>query len=312
MLMSRSPQQPVEIILERATLYHGSATPGITELDRAQEDTVGAGVYLAEEATARAYAFHRARGTGTPVLYQVEIDRARLVDLTDQNAVTKVMAGFLPTLRAELARAAAVGDPWHTIESLRRTIVEVDGDHGVQATNLKAVTQHSGELFTSYLHGRGFDGLVALEGGEGRIGNHRTYLLFDPARLRIESEHQLPAGIATSTEPSAAYPNRDPLADTFPLDTPAAVPKTAQSGRSPLPAAAHDPAHRRTPQPFLDADRPRRLFERQGAPTDHGDVISPSLRERIEARLRQEGEGAQQRRGQDPTGPVAGHLGLHM
>jgi hypothetical protein len=260
--VTQSSHRLVELILEHATLYHGSATSGITELHRAEEDTVGAGVYLAEEATARAYALHRAGGSGTPVMYQVGIDKARLVDLTDQHTVDAVMTGFVPILQAELVRASRSNDPWYTIESLRQTIADI-GEHGAQATNLKAVTQRSGALFTRYLRGSGYDGLVALEGGEGGMGNHRTYLLFDPARLRIESEHHVgagaAAGIVTSAAPAGAARAQQVNSGSIPDST-----HTVAQGRRALRRAAANGELTGRHEPHTPTHRQGTAADRQG------------------------------------------------
>lgn len=184
-------QQLAEVVLDHATLFHGSATPGITEFERAEEDTVGAGVYLANEATARGYALHRSRRSGTAVLYEVEVEDARLVDLTEQDTVAEVMTGFRHVLQREHQQQTRDGGPWYWTGALRQMIDEIDSGRGVQVGAVKLVTQRSGELFTGYLEGRGFDGVVALEGGEGELGGHHSYLLFDPAKLRIRSEQHV-------------------------------------------------------------------------------------------------------------------------
>ncbi|MEU2042663.1 hypothetical protein [Nocardia niwae] len=180
-----------EVVLEHATLYHGSATSGITEFERAEYDTVGAGVYLANEPTARAYALRRSVRSGEAVLYTVEVDHARLIDLTDQHTVAEIIAGFRPVLQAEHHRVSRNGGAWFWIGALEQMIAEIDSGRGGQVARVKHVTQRSGELFSGYLSGLGYSGCFALEGGEGQVPEHHTYLLFDPAHLRITSEQHL-------------------------------------------------------------------------------------------------------------------------
>ncbi|MBF6137809.1 hypothetical protein IU501_33095 [Nocardia otitidiscaviarum] len=216
-----APTSRAEVVLDRATLYHGSATPGITAFERAEDDTVGAGVYLAHEATAGEYARHRAGDAGTPVLYEVEIAHARLVDLTDQATVADVLTGFRAVLHTEHDRVARTGGSWHWEGALRQMIGEIDSGRGVHVGAVKLVTQRSGELFSGYLQDQGFDGVVALEGGEGRMAAHRTYLLFDPARLCIRAEQRLPE------EPAAKSPLRERLAA---AQRAASAPLTAPAG----------------------------------------------------------------------------------
>ncbi|WP_280405289.1 hypothetical protein [Nocardia brasiliensis] len=246
---SASPaQQPsrAEVVLDRATLFHGSATPGITEFERAEEDTVGAGVYLAHEETAREYARHRSGDAGTPVLYEVEIAHARLVDLTDQATVATVLTGFRAVLQTEHDRVARINGSWHWEGALRQMIAEIDSGRGVHVGAVKLVTQRSGELFSGYLQGQGFDGVAALEGGEGRMSAHRTYLLFDPTLLHIRAEQRLP-----DEQESAKSALRERLSA---VQRAASAPLTAPNGRgrtdgnnvgapaSPPPAVAHSPA----------------------------------------------------------------------
>jgi nicotinamide mononucleotide adenylyltransferase len=65
-----------------------------------------------------------------------------------------------------------------------------------------------------------------------------------------------------------------------------------------------------TAQPFLDADGPRRLFDRQTVPADQGGV--PGLRDRIKQRSRQPSEDANPQPRKDPPGPATRSPGRHM
>ncbi len=43
--------------------------------------------------------------------------------------------------------------------------------------------QNIGDVVTECLSQRGYDGLVTFEGGEGDIGDHDTWVMFDPDKL---------------------------------------------------------------------------------------------------------------------------------
>jgi len=169
-------------------------------LNRAKEDTVGAGVYLADAPTARAYALHRSGAAGTPVVYGVDIQRARLVNLTDHDTVTKVMTGFREVLMRELLQAIDADAPWYRVNGLSQLIEYLDNGRGSQVGTIKYVTERSGTLFTRYLQGQGFDGVVAVEGGGGRIPTHYSYVVFDPATVRIISQDT----VAVTDDPGAS------------------------------------------------------------------------------------------------------------
>ncbi|WP_280421399.1 hypothetical protein [Nocardia carnea] len=71
-------------------------------------------------------------------------------------------------------------------------------DNGAEVGQTKVVTQASGKLFSAFLRQQGFDGLIAIEGGEGHIGVHHSYVLFDPAQARIRSEKDVSAPTMTT------------------------------------------------------------------------------------------------------------------
>lgn len=179
--------QFAEIRLERSVLFHGSATGGITELRVAEEDTIGTGVYLTDERAGRGYASHRARHGGTPTLYKVEVDAARLCDLSDEATVAQVMTGFRKTLEREHTDQCSNSGPWYWITTLERLMEMIDTGIATRG-QIKHATQQSGELFSKYLAEQGFDGVYAFEGGEGSIGNHPSFVLFDPDKARITEE----------------------------------------------------------------------------------------------------------------------------
>ncbi|MFF2088621.1 hypothetical protein ACFVVM_32960 [Nocardia sp. NPDC058176] len=209
-LSKKEPLMPLSsVTLERHVLYHGSATPGIDEFDAAEEDTLGTGVYLTDEAAARGYAHHRAQHGGVPVLYRVEVEKARLIDLTDQSTVTAVMNDFRQDLVVERHRVLAdQTGSWAWPMALDQLIDEIDSGRGTEVGAVKLVTQRSGELFTKHLSERGFDGVYAWEGGEGSIGNHRTYVISNPAAVRKLGEQLLESPVPEKAPGRAAVVDR--------------------------------------------------------------------------------------------------------
>ncbi|WP_067885358.1 glutaredoxin domain-containing protein [Nocardia vaccinii] len=198
-LVPVGPADPIvegwaEVRIADAALWHGSAATGIRQLERAEEDTVGSGVYLAEKDIATGYAQHRARqaGTDTPTLYSVSVRDGRLVDLTDQTTVNRVMAGFQSVLATEQSLAERAERPsWLRINNLQ-DLREILHRGEIRVGELKRVTQRCGELFSSHLRAQGYAGLLTVEGGEADIGNHLTYLIFDPADITVTDESLLP------------------------------------------------------------------------------------------------------------------------
>jgi hypothetical protein len=175
-----------EVIVAGGIFYHGSATPGIRDFDVAEEDTIGRGLYLLDNAAqAAGYALLRARCPGDqPILYTMGIDQARMVDLDDDSTLQAIAGGFR---RVILNRISDGGDdPWHLTANLHKAIETID--NGVHPGRLKQLTFGHGNMFSAYLRTCGFDGLKAAEGGEGTIGAHHSYVLFDPLQARVIAE----------------------------------------------------------------------------------------------------------------------------
>jgi len=181
--------EPPELLLERKILYHGSATPGINEFDHAQETTVGSGVYFVDNpADAKGYAERRAKSNGnlTPVVYEVEIDKARLANLSSPQKLQDVMAGFAQVLEQRKS-SLPPESPWFVTSSIDKSLEAIH--KGINIGGVKEAVASQGSLFTQYLESIGYDGLKTPEGGEGEdVGNHDTYLIFDPSKIRVLSQ----------------------------------------------------------------------------------------------------------------------------
>lgn len=181
----------LDTLINKKTLYHGSIAPAISVLNIAEEDTVGTGAYFTSEAKdAIGYAKRRSRGrkNSEPTLYEVQVENLRLANLQKDENVKKILDGFKEVLKQGLS------DPniqWYYREALRRSIDAINQGK-VDSGNLKeAIFAHT-DKFTKYLQSLGYDGLVTFEGGEGEeTGNHDTYLIFDPKKVKIIREQQV-------------------------------------------------------------------------------------------------------------------------
>lgn len=176
-----------ELLIDKAVLYHGSGTPGIREFLPADETTIGRGVYLTSDpVSAKGYALLRVarKESKSPVVYEVETDRLRLADLRADEGIDK----FASLLREELIRLIH-NTPKPLPSILVRTVnmaVERIDKHSFRG--LKDITWNFQDIVTSLIREKGFDGLVAIEGGEGDMGNHDSYVIFDPKKVKILEE----------------------------------------------------------------------------------------------------------------------------
>jgi len=190
------------ILIKKKTLYHGSGISGIESFNKAEEDTVGSGIYFTSEAKdAIGYARLRSerekntqRADGAPVIensvptiYESSIEDIKLCDLRKDENVKKVLGGFREVLNEELKKPDL---KWFIHGSLERTIETLDSGK-IGAGNLKEITQSNGQLFSDYIKSLGYEGLITFEGGEGGNGNHHTYLIFDPEKAKINRENKI-------------------------------------------------------------------------------------------------------------------------
>lgn len=178
------------IWIKKKTLYRGS---GIGKLELAHEYTVGEGVYLTSGVEqAEGYARRRSEygGATSPTVYEVSVEDIRLLDLRDDQNVKSLMVGFRDTIKKELEQP---GVRWNYQANLLKA-VEVISSGKVGGGNLADVTRNIGELFGGYCESLGYDGLITLEGGEGDIGNHDSYVIFDPGKVKVIREVKLDGG----------------------------------------------------------------------------------------------------------------------
>lgn len=172
-------------------LFHGSAVPGIKQFNLAEEDTVGSGVYFTPTVTpAMGYAKVRSRinahkGEKPNVVYESLLNNVKIMDLRKDENIKKILPDFTEHLKKLFEQEAS----WF----LKRRIQEIIGEMysgRVRVGTIKLIAQGFGNTLSSVVRNRGYDGLVTLEGGEQDIGDHESYVIFDPTKIGITDEKE--------------------------------------------------------------------------------------------------------------------------
>lgn len=212
------------VLVKRKTIYHGSGISGITKFDKAEEDTVGGGVYFTSEAKdAIGYAKIRSererypqRADGkpviadsVPVIYESSVENIKLCDLRKSENVKKILDSFKQVLETKMNEPSddKMENYWRK-KSLQRVIDVID-EGKIGAGNLREIAFSTGSTFSNYIQSLGYEGLITFEGGERGNGNHDTYLIFDPEKviinqeqkIRVEQEPQVPRLATHETSP---------------------------------------------------------------------------------------------------------------
>lgn len=67
----------------------------------------------------------------------------------------------------------------------------------VTSGKLRRIGFALGKVLTDYISSLGYDGIITLQGGEGRekgdpihVGNHETYVVFDPGKIKEMKEEE--------------------------------------------------------------------------------------------------------------------------
>ena len=177
----------LDVFIRRKVLFHGSATPGIDKFITAENVTVGSGVYLtSDEGDAIGYANERADRQSEPIVYKVEIENLRLANLTTDENVKKIIDGYKLVLQQKEKNS----DNWLS-EVIFRRALEAISNGQVRSGTVANATHGNAQLFTEYLSSLGYDGLIALEGGEGKVGDHDSYVVFNPEKVKIVQEQKV-------------------------------------------------------------------------------------------------------------------------
>jgi len=176
-------------LIEKKTVYHGSGTAGIKEFEIADEDTVGSGAYFtSDEEAAKGYARRRSNCGKTPekILYEAVIENLNMIDLRDQKTLDTIFDGFAEALKEKVDFSK------HFSAYLFKRNTQTIKDRDYSTGNVRSVTWNYCSWFSEYLKSLGYDGLITVEGGEGTdVGNHDTWLIFDPKKARIIKESPL-------------------------------------------------------------------------------------------------------------------------
>lgn len=181
---------------EELTLYHGSATQGIEKLDYAQDATIGDGVYLTSQPIhALGYAFksHKSaldRGDfKPPQIYEVNLEDVTFCDLRDSETVRGVMSDFGEYLRDNIETITA-DMKWNQKSAVRAGLKSLNPDRMAETNDLKKGLELLGRQFNDYMMGRGYDGIIAWEGGETHyVGTHDSFVLFNKGKIKKQTEY---------------------------------------------------------------------------------------------------------------------------
>lgn len=178
-------------LITRKVLYHGSGTSGIEKFNAAEDDTVGSGLYFTSKPEdALGYAQGRAeqRKTESPVLYESEVENIKVIDLRKDENVKAVLPGFKEILESKL-QDPEIG--WARQGTLQEAIAKINTG-AVGGGNLREIAWSHGTDWTDYIKSLGYDGLITNEGGEGGyVGNHDSYVIFDPEKAKIIKEEKV-------------------------------------------------------------------------------------------------------------------------
>jgi hypothetical protein len=189
---------------QKISLYHGGATAGITDFLPAEDSTIGDGLYVTSMPDqAFGYAVERADerkkiggdvvvdGT-SPVVYEVELTDATFLDLRNPENTATILRDYAGHLEAWSA-ARRTGDLSWLEEDYLNIVAEkigiIRGSKGQAPPHLKEVLQQTGAIFTEFVTGLGYDGVIAHEGGEGGYtGEHDSWVILDPSKARVTHE----------------------------------------------------------------------------------------------------------------------------
>jgi hypothetical protein len=212
------------IFLKNKNLYHGSPVAGIKNFatEMGEFETIGTGIYMTSDAKdAIGYAHRRSAGAETN-LYETSVQNLKLFDLRKDPNIRTVMLGFADSLwdtfndyksflqspeatHPEKAREKERAERFmhiylHVFAGNKRTGKEPlnwESKEYMENPGKMLDTLYEYQYFSSYfgkyVQSLGYDGIIAYEGGEGsHVGNHDTYLVFNPDKISILKEQAIP------------------------------------------------------------------------------------------------------------------------
>ncbi|MBI1833202.1 MAG: hypothetical protein HYR90_00025 [Candidatus Andersenbacteria bacterium] len=176
--------------IEKMYLYHGSATPAIDVLRKADDTTIGNGLYLTDASSAARYADVRATDYKVEprVVYEVKVTDAKFFDIRKKEN----MDWLLPKLKGALSVELKETEAFTVIGALREAMITITTGN-VDPGSFKMIARQVGHVVKDVLQAEGYDGLIGTEGGEsggsGSAGfNHDSYVYFSPEELTITEE----------------------------------------------------------------------------------------------------------------------------
>ena len=179
------------VFIKKKTLYHGSIVGDIKDLEPGDGDTLGAGIYCTSQAKdAIGYAVQRSKARAVngekPIVYEMSVENLKMIDLRTRKNVEKVAKGLKPLLEKEIEKENVSASRKINIKKMLESI---RFEH-FSENNVQDLARSFG-LFSKYIKDLGYDGLIAFEGGEGEQGDHDSYLIYDPEKVKIVKEQKI-------------------------------------------------------------------------------------------------------------------------
>ena len=185
----RETQNFPETKIDNMILFYGASISGIKELRRAEETTIGEGLYLTSQLeAAEGYAKRRAKinPESMPTVYQVEVSNLKMADIRGSQALETFAMKLKNRLQEERKKPNL---PWYVQNAIVGTLERIDSK---SYKSLRELAWNHQEITTEVMRDEGFDGLIAQEGGEGdEIGDHDSYVIFDSTKAKVLKEVSL-------------------------------------------------------------------------------------------------------------------------
>lgn len=142
-------------------------------------------------------------GPQIPVVYEVEVENLKLADIRTQENFKSVMKGYRDYLidyRKKFLKSNLTWDENIENDHIDQAIGTIDVLEGNASEFVglskykhlsfekiapKDILQYTGRTFTEYLMKKKYDGILAIEGGERESGQHDSYVIFDPEKIKI-------------------------------------------------------------------------------------------------------------------------------
>lgn len=188
--------------VEKMRLYHGTGKNNIKQFMDSLATTVGAGIYMTSSFdSAAGYSILRTESELREnfKVYEGEIENMKLLDLTSPESWSLLGKIMAPEIEKVKNRTDFPLDwPQYYKDAVHRAVARaLDRIKTGQIRGPSDIIgQHFGEIARRLFSKLGFDGINAVEGGEGwddsnTIGNHNTFVIFDPKKVKIIKEVQI-------------------------------------------------------------------------------------------------------------------------